>query len=197
MFSVQLLLVLFAFAHSSTTLEPQKCTSPSTLQGKETSFDYERRFEREALWVYDADREAVAWYETVDLNSTRAAYHDIWLWKERAWFRFNIRTRQCTRRELTLPFAILKVPSNAQFIASRYLGSSAAEGENLLVNVWVAQDEDVWSKYNSERVFTDADCLPVYVAKFRPTSVERSTFFNLTRTISRPDLFVPPEECAQ
>ena len=45
-------------------------------------FDYERRFEREALWVYDADREAVAWYETVDLNSTRAAYHDIWLWKE-------------------------------------------------------------------------------------------------------------------
>eukprot|EP00118_Oscarella_pearsei_P001661 m.8062 g.8062 ORF g.8062 m.8062 type:complete len:206 (+) comp20300_c0_seq2:128-745(+) len=195
MVSEAVLAILVCCAHLVTSQEPQKCVSPLTLQGQERSLDLERRFEREAIWVYDVSKEAVAWYETTELNSTGSAYHDIWLWKERVWYRFDIRKSQCTRHELTLPFAKLEIPPDAQFVESIYIGQSGVPGEGLLANVWLAHGEDVFSTYHSEMIYTEVDCLAVQVTKFRPTSVEHSVFSDLSTTITRPDLFIPPEEC--
>lgn len=56
-------------------------------------------------------------------------------------YRLNIRERTCERFNLTEPFRAIEVPPEARSFGSLYIGSSAAEGAGVLVDVWGGQTE--------------------------------------------------------
>lgn len=56
-------------------------------------------------------------------------------------YRLNIRERTCERFNLTEPFRAIEVPPEAKSFGSLYIGSSAAEGAGVLVDVWGGQTE--------------------------------------------------------
>eukprot|EP00118_Oscarella_pearsei_P024422 m.306034 g.306034 ORF g.306034 m.306034 type:complete len:207 (+) comp40911_c0_seq1:38-658(+) len=180
--------------------EPQRCIALPEYESRERSLDFERRFEREALFGYDTANQRYYRYEELDINGTRAYYHDIYLHLEHAHYRIDLRTKQCTRYELTEPFEPIAVPIDAHFLESRYIGSSAVPGAGVLANVWIGESEERGYRY--EFAVTDKDCLPVHYSRFYSSSgggqprIYRSSFFDITLGISKPDYFIPPTECS-
>ncbi|XP_065832922.1 mammalian ependymin-related protein 1-like [Oscarella lobularis] len=189
------LVLLACLASLVAAQEPQRCVAISQFEARETSFDFERRFEREAKFGYDAPNERFYRYEELNENATRNFYHEIFLHQERAFYRIDLKTRACQRFPLERPFYPIAVPPDARYYASRYLGSSAIAKANLLTTVWVGEDEE--RHFGYEMVFTERECLPVHVTRFfrESRSMERSTFFDATLGITDPTGFEVPPEC--
>ena len=174
--------------------EPKRCISPATWEARVLRVDPSKAFDSLGKFSYDAPNMRTRFIEEVDESQERSFYDELFLFKEKIGYRFNIREKTCVRFNLTEPFRAIEVPPEARSFGSLYIGSSAAEGAGVLVDVWGGQTER--GRYSGS--WTSVGCIPVndaYVST--QTGVAIASFFDVTGGISDPNIFIPPAECQQ
>ena len=56
--------------------------------------------------------------------------------RQKIFYRYNLRTRQCTKEPLTEPFQPIEVVTGARFMSEIYVGSSSVPGASVAVDLY-------------------------------------------------------------
>jgi hypothetical protein len=175
---------------------PRHCDAPFEFEAHAFQMDPKEQFFRRGHFAYDARNERTALFEEVRNGTDDEAYHTIHLFREHATFRFNLKTKVCTRQALNHRFHRIEIPRNASFVGEAIIGTNAFENSGLLTTHWHHENKDEhWSWYG---VYTprEVGCVPVS-DEFHDEQVGRvvTNFFDVVLGISDPNIFVPDQSC--
>ena len=125
-------------------------------------------------------------------------YDVLYLHNQQIEYRLNLKTKECTKQQITRPWVDFGIPKTAKNIGEAYLGSSAVPNANLLVTSWLNEMTDAkGNKYEYMGTWTYEACLPVSAVVYSKTANvnQHTSFFDITPGIDNPNVFIPPREC--
>ena len=129
--------VLFLFLIGFTAAQlPQPCMTPPEWEARIFEFNEMERFSRRAHYSYDSVGHRERIIEEVDFGSEEAFYDVIALFDSNMEYIYNLKSHNCTRRPITRPWRDFGIQPGARSYGEAYIGTSAAPGFGLLVNLW-------------------------------------------------------------
>jgi len=172
------------------------CEAPAEFEAHAFQADPKEQFARRGHFAYDARGERTALLEEVFNGTDHEPFHTIHLFRERVTFRYNLKTKVCTREELKHRFHRIEIPRNASFVGDAIIGTNAFENSGLSTTHWAHENKDEhWSWYG---VFTPREigCVPIS-DEFHDHNVGRvfTHFFDVVLGTSDPNIFVPNSSC--
>ena len=147
---------------------------------------------------YDAIYRRERVIEEYTLGSDDEYYDVLYLHDDNIEYRFNLKSRNCTKQTITRPWVDFGIPANATNFGESYLGSSAVPNANLLATLWGYQFVDEkGSKVDYFGVWTYTGCLPLSI-RYRSEDNDFDllySFFDISPGIEDPNVFIPRREC--
>ena len=131
---VVLFLCLVAIAASQ---KPIPCTTPPQWEGRIFDMNEQEKFLVRGKLSYDAVYHRERLIEDVEEGSHEDFYDVIALFDSRVEFVYNLRARNCSRREITRPWRDFGIRPDARSFGEAYIGSSALPGASVLVTIWL------------------------------------------------------------
>ncbi|XP_070578814.1 mammalian ependymin-related protein 1-like [Ptychodera flava] len=189
---MRILLVILVFVGVVYGQTPKPCLAPAVWEGKVIQYDISKQFEMRGRMAYDAYNERIHVVDEVNLVDKKDYFSSLFLHRERKEYQLNMKTKECKVTELTRPFRPVRIPNNATFYGETIIGSLAAPGEGVTVQLWGGHTEH--GRYAGS--WTVKGCIPVSEVYFsNQTGVVHTDFFDVTAGIHDPDVFIPPKEC--
>jgi hypothetical protein len=175
---------------------PRHCDAPSEFEAHAFQVDPKEKFARRGHFAYDARNERTSLFEEVRNGTDDEFFHTIHLFRERTTFRFNLKTKVCTKEALHMRFHRIEIPRNATFVGDAIIGTNAFMNSGLSTTHWAHENkQEKWSWYG---VFTPREigCVPVS-DEFHDHEVGRvnTQWFDVVLGISDPNIFVPDSSC--
>jgi len=191
-----LAVAMFATIAVVSAQHPRHCDAPFEFEAHAMQADPKEEFFRRGHFAYDARGERTALFEEVVNGTDREPFHTIHLFRERVTFRFNLKTKVCTREELRHRWHRIEIPRNASFVGDAIIGTNAFENSGLETTHWSHENKDEhWSWYG---VYTPREigCVPIS-DEFHDHNVGRvhTQFYDVVLGISDPNIFVPDSAC--
>ncbi|XP_035700255.1 mammalian ependymin-related protein 1-like [Branchiostoma floridae] len=173
----------------------QPCSPPSLWEARVSRIDPEKRFAERARISYDATNRRIRLIEEVLIRDDKDYFDVLFIHNTEPGteYRFNLKTKECQKREIADAWRPFQVPPNSTFLGEGYIGTGAVPGAGVLTQLWsnTFENED---KYFG--VYTAEGCIPIQEEFYsRRTGLVSSTFFDVTAGISDPNVFIPPREC--
>ncbi|CAF2488201.1 unnamed protein product [Rotaria sp. Silwood2] len=177
--------------------QPTPCTSPSQWEGRIFDSNEKQKTTLRGRISYDSAYHRVRVVETIDASSQEMAFDVLTLYDAKIEFVYDLKSQQCTRREVTQPWRDFGILPDARSYGEAYIGSSALPETGLLITIWGGN----FTLPSNETIayvgtWTYRGCLPVsrttYSEKY---GNEMLSFYDLTVGISDPNVFIPRPEC--
>jgi len=175
---------------------PRHCDAPAEFEAHAFQADPKEKFFRRGHFAYDSRGERTSLFEEVRNGSDDEYFHTIHLFRERTTFRFNLKSKVCTKERLDMRFHRIEIPRDAHFVGDSIIGTNAFMNSGLATVHW--EHHNKTEKVEWYGVFTPRDigCVPV-AEEFHDENVGRVTtnFFDVVLGISDPNIFVPDPSC--
>jgi len=175
---------------------PRHCDAPAEFEAHAFQIDPKEKFARRGHFAYDSRNERTSLFEEIRNGTDDDFFHTIHLFRERVTYRFNLKTKVCTKQDLKERFHRIEIPRDARFVGDAIIGTNAFLNSGLATTHWEHENKsEKWSWYG---VYTPRDigCVPVS-DEFHDEQVGRvvTNFFDVVLGISDPNIFVPEHEC--
>jgi len=172
------------------------CEAPAEFEAHAFQADPKEQFFRRGHFAYDSRGERTSLYEEVRNGTDDEFFHTIHLFRERVTFRYNLKTKVCTKEALHMRFHRIEIPRNASFVGDAIIGTNAFINSGLATTHWEHHNkEQKWEWYG---VYTPRDlgCVPIE-DEFHDQNVGRvhTNFFDVVLGISDPNIFIPHSSC--
>ena len=172
------------------------CDAPAEFEAHAFQMDPKEKFFRRGHFAYDSREERTSLFEEVRNGTDDEYFHTIHLFRERVTFRFNLKTKVCTKQPLNMRFHRIEIPRDAQFVGDAIIGTNAFLNSGLATTHWFHENKsETWSWYG---VYTprEAGCVPIS-DEFHDEQVGRvnTNFFDVVLGIADPNIFVPDHSC--
>lgn len=128
--------LIFCLVGTVVSQVPRPCTSPPQWEGRIFDSNEKQGASLRGRISYDSLYHRVRIVETIDQSSQETAYDILDLYDVKIQFVYNLKTQQCTRRELTDPWRDFGIQPDARSYGEAYIGSSALSGTGLLITIW-------------------------------------------------------------
>ncbi|CAH1261898.1 EPDR1 [Branchiostoma lanceolatum] len=178
---------------SSQVLQP--CSPPPLWEARISRIDPEKRFSERARISYDATNRRIRVIEEVNIRDDKEYFDVLYIHNTEPGteYRFNLKTKECNKKEIEDAWRPFEVPPNSTFLGESYIGTGAVPGAGVQTQLWDKAFES-GDKYFG--VYTVVGCIPIQEEFYsRRTGLVTSTFFDVTAGISDPNVFIPPREC--
>lgn len=131
--------ILFLFALTVSVVYsqvPTPCVTPPQWEARYFAYDEARQDVIRALLTYDSIYKRERIIDEFTLNQQDDFYDSLYLHNQNIEYRYNFKTKQCTKQALTRPWRDIGIPVNATSLGESYIGSSAVPNANLLTTIW-------------------------------------------------------------
>lgn len=129
-------ILLFCLVGIAVAQVPQPCISPRSWEGRIYDSNEQRHVSLFGRISYDAVYHRTRLIETIEAGSEELDFDVLALYDARIEFIYDLRHRNCTRRELTQPWRDFGILPDARSYGEAYLGSSAFSDTGLLITIW-------------------------------------------------------------
>ncbi|CAF1073955.1 unnamed protein product [Rotaria sordida] len=177
--------------------QPRPCTSPSQWEGRIFDSNEKQKATLRGRTSYDSTYHRIRIVETIDVGSEEIAVDVLALYDANIEFVYDLKSHNCTRREIIQPWRDFGILPDARSYGEAYIGSSARPDTGLLITIWggnLTLPTNETLRYVG--TWTHQGCLPVsrttYSEKY---GNEILSFYDLTVGISDPNVFIPRREC--
>ncbi|CAF0898910.1 unnamed protein product [Brachionus calyciflorus] len=178
--------------------KPVPCTSPPQWEARVFSYDPFQKDTIMARITYDAIYKRERIVEEVKLGDQDDFYDVLYLHNQQIEYRFNFKTKECTKQAITRPWRDFGIPANATSNGESYIGSSAVPNANVLLTLWSKEfTNEKGNKIDYTGAWTYEACLPVsshYFSKEENINTH-TNFFDIVPGIDNPNVFIPRKEC--
>jgi len=175
---------------------PRHCAAPAEFEAHVFQMDHKEQFYRRGHFAYDSRGERTSLFEEVMNGTDDEYFHTIHLFRERTTYRFNLKTKTCTKENLNHRFHRIEIPRDAHFVGDAIIGTNAFMNSGLDTTHWFHENKtEKWSWYG---VYTerDAGCVPIN-DDFHDENIGHvsTNFYDVVLGISDPNVFVPDSAC--
>jgi len=189
---MKLILTVLFFIGTVYGQTPTPCLAPALWEAKILEIDPSKEFESRARLTYDAYNERIHSIEEVNLHDKKDYFQSLYLFKEGKEYQLNLKTKECKVSPLSRAFRPIAIPKNATFYGETIIGSLAAPGEGVTVQLWGGETEH--GRYAGS--WTVKGCIPVTDVYFsNRTGLVHTSFYDVVAGIHDPNVFIPPKEC--
>ncbi|KAM9449793.1 ependymin-like isoform 4-T4 [Clarias gariepinus] len=174
--------------------KPRPCRSGPLLEGNFGVVAQNGNYLGFGKYSYDAQLQRIRLGELLRAENYTVVMDALLLYQEKLMYLMDYKQQMCKKKALTSEFHPMEIPPNSTFLAQVVLGSLSAPDEGVLVNSWVGGIPEVEGQY--VMTFTEFGCLPVSVLYILPkTDLIVNSYFNTSRGIEDPSVFIPPPFC--
>ncbi|XP_070576379.1 mammalian ependymin-related protein 1-like [Ptychodera flava] len=138
---MRILLAILVFVGVVYGQTPKPCLAPYVWEAKVIQYDISKQFEMRSRMAYDARNQRIRVVDKVNLEDKKDNFATLFLYQEGKEYKLNMKTKECKVIDLTRPFRPVRVPNNATFYGETTIGSLAAEGAGVIVQLWEGQTE--------------------------------------------------------
>jgi len=175
---------------------PQPCATPPEWESRVFDVNEERAFELIGRFSYDSTYHRERFLDDAVEGGQEEIFDTIALFDLQTEFLYNVRARNCSRRQLTRPWRDFGIRPTDQSFGEAYVGTSSFPGAGVLVTIWTGNfttPTNVTVDYVSS--WTYNGCLPVSRTSFSRLGVSHLSFYDVTVGIRDPNVFIPRPEC--
>ncbi|XP_078493224.1 mammalian ependymin-related protein 1-like [Ciona intestinalis] len=194
---MKLLVLLSLFAFVALAVAQNLCVSPDVFEAKAYAYDHHARTFVIGQLSYDEKQERVRLIDAEYENSTLAQYDTLYAFKEKAQYRVDMKTKECTKSPLTGDYFPFGIFPKSTYTGSFILGSLSGPGTGVIVQEWYYKNADggVWVQ-----LYTENGCLPVQAIFFGKNSAGEEVdyhyeYMDVTLGVRDPAIFDVPKEC--
>jgi len=172
---------------------PQPCDAPHAFDCYAFQIDPTEDNAMSGHFSYDDANKRTAFIAEIFNGTSNYYIQHIHLYKLQKVFDIDLRSGACESRADPRPWHHFGTPPNATFLRQAEVGSSAANKEGVLVDLWV---DDITPGARWLGAFTDKNCLPVTDSINNPQyGWTHTSFYDVTLGNSDPTVFDPPQSC--
>ncbi len=116
---------------------PRPCTSPPQWEGRIFDTNEQQRATLTGRVSYDSVYHRIRIVETIEAGSQETVLDVLTLYDTRVEFVYNIRYRNCTRRQVTGPWRDFGILPTDRSYGEAYIGTSSLPSAGILVTTWL------------------------------------------------------------
>ncbi|XP_041354560.1 mammalian ependymin-related protein 1-like [Gigantopelta aegis] len=173
--------------------EPHPCESPKQFEGRQATFDHQRKSQIFARFAYDDIEKRFREIEIEQFGKQHAFYDTLYLHNVGLEYKLDLRTRKCNVTAITSPFRPFAIPPDAKFKGAVVYGAAGIPNQHVNLNRF----EGEMGELQFEMFHTSPNCIPVQVSFFKNSTrvVKHRQFYDVSVGISDPEAFIPPKDC--
>ncbi|XP_023117721.1 ependymin-1-like isoform X1 [Amphiprion ocellaris] len=182
---------LMPTTHADHHHHQQPCHLPN-VTGLMTVMDLQDPVKALGGFTYDSTGNKLRFRSNENFPNASRHLDLLMFFEEGIFYEINSKNQSCEKKKLHYNHHALRIPEDAQFLATMNLGNPSIVGEGLEFSMWEGSVADNTGKYV---ISVTKGCLPVSILYYRKSTTVIFSFMNLESGIKNPEVLEVPSFC--